>query len=41
MEKADAERRERIRKELARPAFRDPLVEAFYGKYEDHHAHAS
>jgi hypothetical protein len=34
MEKADAERRERIRKELARPAFRDPLVAALFGEYE-------
>jgi DNA-binding Lrp family transcriptional regulator len=32
-QKAEAERHERLRKELARPAFRDPLVAAFYGEY--------
>jgi hypothetical protein len=34
MEKADAERRERIRRELARPAFRDPFIAALFGPYE-------
>jgi len=33
LQKAEAERHERLRKELARPAFRDPLVAAFYGEY--------
>jgi len=32
-EQAEKQRSERIRRELARPAFRDPLVEAFYGSY--------
>lgn len=32
-EQAEKQRSERIMRELARPAFRDPLVEAFYGPY--------
>lgn len=32
--KAEAARLERIRKELDRPAFRDPLVAALFGEYQ-------
>jgi DNA-binding transcriptional regulator LsrR (DeoR family) len=31
---AEAERRERIARELARPAFRDPFIAALFGPYE-------
>lgn len=33
VDKADTEYRERVRKELERPAFRDPLVAALFGEY--------
>jgi hypothetical protein len=34
VDKEEAERRERIRQELARPAFRDPFIAQFFGPYE-------